>query len=114
RRASSLSTQWDYDRQSSALLSYSETRFTNAVILPDAQRNPLACETTSFELTGYRSTGKSGRFQASDFVETDPANPGRLRHKYSAPEVAYEATATGSRRRRPVKRVRTLYRRNDM
>ncbi|HXT71723.1 MAG TPA: SpvB/TcaC N-terminal domain-containing protein [Vicinamibacterales bacterium] len=114
RRASPLSTQWDRDRQASALLSYSETRYTHAITLPDAQRNPLACETTTFELTAYTATGKSGRFQASDFVEPDPANPGRLRHKYSAPEVAYEATASGSQRRRPVKRSRTLYRRNDM
>lgn len=114
RRASSLSTQWDRDRQTTALLSYSETRLTNAVILPDAQRNPLACETATFELTGYTATGNSGRFQASDFVEPDPENKGRLRHRYSAPEVAYEATAEGSQRRRPLKRMRTLYRRNDM
>jgi RHS repeat-associated protein len=114
RRVSPLSTQWDCDRQTSAMLTYSEARFTNAVTLPDAQRNPLACDTTTFELTGYAPTGNNGRFQAADFVEPDPANPGRLRHNYSAPEVAYEATATGSRRRRAVKRMRTLYRRNDM
>jgi RHS repeat-associated protein len=114
RRASPLSTQWDCDQQTSARLSYSETRVTNAVTLPDAQRNPLSCETTTFELTGYRATGKNGRFQASDFVEPDPANPGRLRHRYSAPEVAFETVATGNQRRRPVKRARTLYRRNDM
>jgi len=114
RRASPLSTEWDCDRQTSALLTYSETRFTNAVTLPDSQRNPLACETTAFELTGYTATGKSGRYQASDFVDPDPAQAGRLRHKYSAPEVAYEATAAGSQRRRPVEGMRTLYRRNDM
>jgi RHS repeat-associated protein len=114
RRASSLSSQWDYDQQTSALLIYSETRVTNAVTLPDAQRNPLTCESTTFELTGYTATGKCGRFQASDFVEPDPANPGRLRHIYSAPEVPYEATAAGNQRRRPVERARTLYRRNDL
>src|SRR5262249_26644562 len=69
RRASPLSMQWDYDRQTSALLSYSETRFTNAVTLPDAQRNPLACETTTFELTGYprraRAAGSKQRTSSS-------------------------------------------------
>ncbi|WP_271589181.1 SpvB/TcaC N-terminal domain-containing protein [Bradyrhizobium sp. CCBAU 53415] len=114
RRTSPLSTQWDRDRQSSSLLTYTETRFTNAVTLPDAHRNPLPCESITFELTGYAATGKSGRFQASDFVEPDPARGGRLRHKHSGPDVAYEATATGSQRRRPVERVRTFYRRNDL
>ncbi|MDR6306114.1 RHS repeat-associated protein [Nitrobacter vulgaris] len=114
RRVSPLSTQWDRTRQTSPLLTYVETRFTNAVTLPDAQRNPLPYETITFELTDYTPTAKSGRFQASDFVEPDPMCGGRLRHKRSGPDIAYEATATGSQRRRPLEWTRTLYRRNDL
>lgn len=104
----------DQAKQTTPLLTYSETRITNAVESADAHRNPLACETLTFELTGYTATGAAGRYQATDFVEPDPAAPGRLRHKFTAPEVAYETTATGSQRRRPIEWLRTLYRRDDL
>jgi RHS repeat-associated protein len=114
RRASPLSTQWDRDRQTTALLTYTENRVTNAVASLDAHRNPLPCEAITFELTGYTATGAAGRFQASDFVEPDPTKAGRLRHKFTAPEVAYEAMAAGNQRRRPIEWLRTLYRRDDL
>lgn len=114
RRASPLSEQWDRDRQTTALLTYTENRVTNAIDSPDTRRNPLPCEAITFELTGYPITGPVGRYSASDFVEPDPAAPGRLRHKFTAPEVPYEATASGNHRRRPIEWVRTLYRRDDL
>lgn len=114
RRASPLSKQWDRDRQTTPLLTYTENRVTNGLESPDTHRNPLPCEATTFELTGYPTTGPAGRYQASDFVEPDPAKPTRLRHKFTAPEVAYEATATGNQRRRPIEWLRTLYRRDDL
>ncbi|MEU1596502.1 SpvB/TcaC N-terminal domain-containing protein [Streptomyces sp. NPDC005708] len=114
RRASPLSEQWDRNRQSTPLLTYTENRVTNAIDSPDTHRNPLPCEATTFELTGYLATGPAGRYQASDFVEPDPAAPGRLRHKFTAPEVPYEATASGNQRRRPIEWLRTLYRRDDL
>ena len=114
RRVSPLSEQWDRDRQTMQLLTYTESRATNAIDFSDTRRNPLPCEAITFELTGYPATGPAGRYQAADFVEPDPAAPGRLRHKFTAPEVPYEATATGSRRRRPIELLRTLYRRDDL
>ncbi|MFF3871893.1 SpvB/TcaC N-terminal domain-containing protein [Streptomyces sp. NPDC001978] len=114
RRASTLSERWDRDRQTTPLLTYTENRVTNAIDSPDTHRNPLPCETTAFELTGYLATGPAGRYRASDFVEPDPAAPGRLRHKFTAPEVPYEATASGGQRRRPIEWLRTLYRRDDL
>ncbi|RQZ06079.1 toxin [Burkholderia sp. Bp9031] len=114
RRLSPLWTQWDRDRQTTALLTYTENRVTNAIGSSDAHRNPLSCESITFELTGYTATGPAGRYRASDFVEPDPAAPGRLRHKFTAPEVGYEATAAGSQRRRPIEARRTLYRRDDL
>lgn len=103
----------DEARQTTPLLTYTENRVTNAIDLPDSHRNPLPCEALTFELTGY-ATGPVGLFKASDLVEPDPAAPGRLRHKFAAPEVAYEATAAGNQRRRPIEWLRTLYRRDDL
>ncbi|WP_300452424.1 SpvB/TcaC N-terminal domain-containing protein [Accumulibacter sp.] len=104
----------DQAKQTTALLTYTENRVTNAIASPDTHRDPLPCEAITFELTGYAATGAADRFQASDLVEPDPANAGRLRHKFTAPEVAYEATASGNQRRRPIELLRTLYRRDDL
>ena len=114
RRISHLAEQWDRDRQATALLTYAESRVTNPVGAPDSYRHPLPCETTTFELTGYTPTGPAGRYRAADLVEPDPAAPGRARHSFNAPEVAYEGNASGSRRRRPIECVRILYRRDDL
>ena len=113
RRASPLSTQWDRDRQTTALLTYTENRVTNAIETSDTYRTPLPCEALTFELTGYTPTGAAGRFQASDLVEPDPATAGRLRHKFTD-QVPYEAPATGNPCRRPIEWLRTLYRRDDL
>jgi RHS repeat-associated protein len=104
----------DLAKQTTPLLTYTENRVTNTIELPDTHRNPLPCEALTFELTGYAATGPAGRFQAADLVEPDPAAPERLRHKLTAPEVAYEATAAGNQRRRPIEWLRTLYRRDDL
>jgi RHS repeat-associated protein len=113
RGVSSLSTKWDRDRQTTSLLTYTENRVTNAIESVDMHRKPLPCETITFELTGYTSTGAAGRFQAADFVEPDPRASGRLRHKFSK-QIAYEAAATGNSCRRPIEWLRTLYRRDDL
>jgi RHS repeat-associated protein len=114
RHVSPLSTQWDRDCQTTALLTYTENRVTNAIETTDHHRNPLPSEAITYELTGYTATGPAGRYQASDFVEPDPTALGSLRHRFSKPDVAYEATATGSRRRRPIEHLRTLYRPDDL
>ena len=104
----------DQAKQATALLIYTETRVTNAIESLDAHRHPLPCEAITYELTGYVPTASAGRFRASDLVEPDPAEAGRLRHKFTAPEVAYEAKAAGSQRRRPIECLRTLYRGDDL
>lgn len=114
RRASPLSEQWDRDRQTTSLLTYTENHVTNDIDSPDTHRNPMPCEAITFELTGYTATGAAARFQATDFAEPDPAKPGRLRHKFAAPDVLYAAAASGSQRRRPIEWRRTLYRRDDL
>jgi RHS repeat-associated protein len=114
RRSSPLAEAWDRERQTTALLTYTESRFTNAVATGDSHRNPLQCEAVTFELTGYAPTGPAGRYQAQDLVQADPAAPGRVRHRFNAPEVEYEASASGSQRRRRIECSRTLYRRDDL
>ncbi|WP_068923245.1 SpvB/TcaC N-terminal domain-containing protein [Planobispora rosea] len=104
----------DRAKQTTPLMTYTENRVSNAVESPDAHRAPLPCEAVVFELTGYPATGPAGRYRSADLVEPDPAAPGRLRHRFTAPEVAYEATAAGDRRRRPIECSRTLYRRDDL
>lgn len=113
RRISPLTTQWDRDRQITPLLTYTENRITNAIDTVDTHRTPLPCEAVTFELTGYVPIGAAGRYQATDFVELDPATPGRLRHKFTD-QVAYEAAATANPCRRPIEWLRTLYRRDDL
>jgi RHS repeat-associated protein len=103
----------DQAKQTTALLTYTENRVTNAIETTDTYRTPLPCEALTFELTGYTSTGAAGRFQASDLVEPDPAAAGRLRHKFTD-QVPYEATATGNPCRRPIEWLRALYRRDDL
>lgn len=104
----------DQAKQTAPLLTYTENRVTNAIEFTDTHRNPLPCETLIFELTGYTPSGAAGRFQAADLIEPDPASPGRPRHKFNAPELAYEDAATGNQRRRPIEWLRTLYRRDDL
>ena len=65
-------------------------------------------------MTSYTATGPAGRFQAADLVDPDPNAGGRLRHKFNTPEVAYEDTASGNMRRRPIEWLRTLYRRDNL
>ena len=104
----------DQAKQVTSLLTYTENRVTNPIETPDAHRNPLPCEAITFELTGYPATGLAGRHDPSDLVEPDPAMSGRVRHKFNAPEVDYEAAASGAQRRRPIECLRTLYRRDDL
>lgn len=108
----------DRAKQATTLLTYSESRFTHAIDFDDAHRSPQPCETQTFELSGYAASGPAMRYRASDLVEPDTADADtdttRLRHLFDAPEVPYEATATGNRRRRCIRRQRILYRRDDL
>ena len=104
----------DQTKQTTALVTFTQNRVSKSIESAEAHRNPLPCEAITFELTGYTPTGPAGRYRPLDFVEPDPAQPGRLHHKFTTPEVAYEDTAAGSQRRRPIEWLRTLYRRDDL
>lgn len=132
----------DRAKQITPLITYSEIRFTkdeaaktDAVDRDDIHRIPLPCESVTFELTGYAATGPEigpatdpteviRRYQASDFIQPDAAQPdfdqhdhtrpARYAHIFTAPEVKYEDTAAGNKRRRRIEWLRTLYRRDDL
>ena len=103
----------DRAKQTTTLLTYTEKLVTNPLELADLHRGPLHCEVVTYELTGYSPTGPGGRFRAADLVEPHPNAAGRLRHKFTD-EVAYEASATAGRCRRPIEWSRTLFRRDDL
>ncbi|WP_281274366.1 SpvB/TcaC N-terminal domain-containing protein, partial [Allorhizocola rhizosphaerae] len=79
----------DRAKQTTTLVTYTQSRVTNAIEAPDTHRNPLPCESRTFELTGRTPTGAEGRFRAEDILDAAPE------------EAPYEWT-------------RTLYRRDDL
>jgi RHS repeat-associated protein len=103
----------DRDRQTQTLVTYIEDRYTNAVATEQAYRTPRPCETRTYELTGYESSGPAGRFQAADLVQPDPDQPDHLVHIFDR-EIAYEAQPAGERERRLIEQVRRLYRPDDL
>lgn len=100
-------------KQTTPLLTYSENDITNAIDTDDDYRTPLPAEARTYELTGYLPTGAAGRFQRTDFVEPNPADPARLAHIHDG-EVAYEAAPPGGRQRRLIEHLRTRYRPDDL
>ncbi len=109
----SLTTLDDRTKQTTTLITYSENLFTNAVETHAAHRAPQPSESRTYELIEYLPTGSGGRYQSSDFVESDPAKPGRMRHQFAS-ERPYEDTTTSAQQRRLIEQVRTLYRKNDL
>ena len=59
----------DQAKQSELLITYTENDVTNPVEDDDDYRTPLACETRTYELTGYAPSDATGRFKISDFVQ---------------------------------------------
>jgi RHS repeat-associated protein len=105
--------QEDQDTQALTLVTYTESRFTNDLDTAKAYRTPAVCESCTYELTGYPPTGSGGRFHQSDFVKPDPNDPTRLVHVFDT-ELGYEESPTGGKERRPVEKVRTFYRPDDL
>ena len=68
RETSPLPTQWDRDRQTTALLTYTESSFTNAVEESDAHRTPLPAETRAYELTGFAPAAGTLRFSFAEWA----------------------------------------------
>lgn len=110
-------TQGDRASQSATLITYTESDYTNPIPDPadptpnyDSYRCSLPAEVSTYELTGYTPSGVADRFQSSDFV-SETAGEVTLRYDL---ELEYEASPTVGRQRRPIERLRTLYRSDDL
>ncbi|NTU77942.1 MAG: toxin, partial [Chloroflexales bacterium] len=101
-------------RQERPLLTYTDSRYTinDQTVLgmwDDAHRAPLPAEVRTFELTGFELDASAVRFTFDDFAADDFAALSALA------EIPYElAVPPAGRRKRPIERVRTLYRRDDL
>ncbi|MEK8029820.1 SpvB/TcaC N-terminal domain-containing protein [Ideonella sp. DXS29W] len=109
-----LPTDEDRARQTQALLTYTETRYTNAIDdiarWPDSYRAPAPSESLVHELTGFVPTGGAGsrftweEWAADHFARIDGAEP-----------LRYEQAGDGhAPQRRLLKHTRTLYRSDDL
>jgi RHS repeat-associated protein len=98
RESSPLPTQWDRERQSATLITYTENAFTNAVDDPDAHRTPLPSEERTYELTGFSPVAGAARFGVQEWAT------GGFALLDNAPAA----------RKRLLKHTRILYRRNDL
>ena len=107
-----LPQQSDRDKQAQVSIVYAENRFTNSINDDDRYRTPLPAEAKTYELTGYPLNGPWPRYQASDFVNPDPVQPGALTPIFDA-EIQYEDQAGSGKQRRLIEQVRSLYRPDD-
>jgi RHS repeat-associated protein len=98
----------DRAKQTRTFVTYTENQVTNSIDSGDDYRVPLACETRTYELTGFMPS--SQRFSFEDFITI---TTGKVQLRFDN-EIAYEKEPTSGRQRRPIEHVHTLYRHNDL
>jgi hypothetical protein len=86
---------------------------TDPLRADDVHRNPMPCEELTFELTNYPLRGPAGRIRSDDLVAPVAGQPNEFTLIFDS-ELAYEASPTTGRQRRPIEHTRTLYRRDDL
>jgi len=104
-----LPTDADRAKQTQTLITYTENQVTHAIDDPDDYRTPLAAETRTYELTGFKPENNAARFSFDEWT----------RHGFallaSATEIPYEQTADNiSKQKRLIEQVRILYRKNNL
>lgn len=111
---SSLPTDADRQRQTTALITCTEARYTQAIddpqVYPDAHRAPAPCERFTHELTGFAPlVPGASRFSHAEWVADDFA---RIN---DAPSLHYEEQADGvNPQKRLIEQSRTRYRSDDL
>ncbi|MGC1376961.1 MAG: toxin TcdB middle/C-terminal domain-containing protein, partial [Anaerolineales bacterium] len=113
RRQSPLPEQRDRDKQTTTLITSTESSFTNAINdpakNPDDYRAPLPAEVRTYELTGFEPGNNAKRFSFDEWAKDDFAL------LESALEIAYQESADLTRKqKRLIEHVRTLYRKDDL
>jgi len=109
----SLPVQPDRDKQTRALITYTESRVTNPIddvaAYPDNYRTPLPAENRTFELTGLKPENGAQRFSFAEWARSDFALA------VAATEIQYEQTADNvAKQKRLIEHIRTLYRPDDL
>ncbi len=95
----------DQAEQTKLLITYTESRFTNAIDATSQYCAPLRCESRTYELTGLSLPEGRDRFNFDEVVDAGGM----------AGEIDYEKSATAGRlEKRLIEHVRTYYRRNDL
>lgn len=113
RRQSPFSEPKDREKQSTPLITFTESSVTNAIDdvarFPDDYRTPLPAETRVYELTGIVPNANSARFS---FDEWSGAG---FDLAASLATIPYEQEANRAlKQKRLIENVRTRYRRNDL
>jgi RHS repeat-associated protein len=120
RKESPLPEQRDREKQTRTLIAFTDNRFTNAiddkikkpdgtVKYPDDYRTPLPAETRTYELTGFSPENSAERFSFDEWTRKGFELLGL------AVEIPYEQKAdNATKQKRPIERVRTLYRKDDL
>lgn len=104
RRLSDMNLEeQDREKQTKTLMIYTENTPTIVVAQDDAWRTPLICETVTYELTGP-VPGEGARFSLVEMLDA-------VTH---AVEIPYESIPDGTRQKRRVEHVRTLYRSDNL
>ena len=106
RKPDATLTANDQATQVRTLVTYTDANLTNAIDASDDYRTPLPASSITYELTGYVPSGPMGQFQAQDLIAGNAL--------LFDSEIAYEATPTAGRQRRPIEKARTLYRSDDL
>jgi RHS repeat-associated protein len=109
----SLPTQFDRDKQTKVYVTYSESRLTNPIDSSTAQSadyfTPLACESKSYELTGFVPENNTTRFSFAQWTRDE------FSWLLTTTEIPYEQQANqSSRQKRLIEQVRSVFRKDDL
>jgi len=100
----------DREKQTQTLITYTENRVAIDVVDSFTDyRAPLACETRTWELTGFTPENNAATFSFNEWTKNGFALVA------SATEIPYEQVADNvAKQKRLIEHVRTLYRKNDL
>jgi RHS repeat-associated protein len=110
-------TPEDKQKQKRTLLTYSENKYTNPVLLEDAHRTPLPSGASTYEL--FHATPAASQPQVTNLFrfdellkKTQAASDGN--HDLPYEDVHATGAQTGAPYRRLIERSRALYRKDDL
>ena len=105
----SLPLPEDREKQTTALILYTQNSVTNAIDGDDDYRTPLPSAARAYDMTGFAPSDSAGHFSFHDWAG------GEFSLFRNAAEIGYLQDADRTvRQKRLVEHVRTMYRKNDL